>query len=197
MTETKAKFKNIEAKLEKIYKVITSEEFLKGKGLGNEVNYYIFDYPPESELLVRKYVNNVLLKKIKNSHQDISPIIIDLYDILIEILNFKKVLKPAIDMEKKTGEEGLLKAIKPILKPENFTALIKDKTKDSNLLLLTGVGKIWPLVRSHVILNNLHTVINNMPVILFFPGIYNKLELQLFGKFKGDNYYRAFKLVDD
>ena len=197
MNETKSKFKNIEAKLEKIYKVITSEEFLKGKGLGNEVNFYIFDYPPDSELLVRKYVNNILIKKIKNSNLDIKPIIIDLYDILIEVLDSKKVLKPAIDMEKKTGEEGILKAIKPILKPENFTALIKDKTKDSNLLLLTGVGKIWPLVRSHVILNNLHTVINNMPVILFFPGIYNKLELQLFGKFKGDNYYRAFKLVDD
>ena len=100
-------------------------------------------------------------------------------------------------MEKKTGEEGLLKAIKPILKPDNFTALIKDKTKESKLLLLTGVGKIWPLVRSHVILNNLHTVLKDMPVILFFPGIYNKLELKLFGKFKDDNYYRAFKLVDD
>ncbi|MHB8277751.1 MAG: DUF1788 domain-containing protein [Candidatus Humimicrobiaceae bacterium] len=197
MSEIIIKPKSIEAKLEKIYKVITSEEFLKGKGLGNEVNYYIFDYPPESELLVRKYLNNILIKKIKNSHQDINLIIIDLYDILIEILESKKVLKPAIDMEKKTGEKGLLKAIKPILKPENFAALIKDKTKDSNLLLLTGVGKIWPLVRSHVILNNLNVVLNNMPVILFFPGIYNKLELQLFSKFKDDNYYRAFVLVDD
>ena len=197
MSEIIIKPKSIEAKLEKIYKVVTSEEFLKGKGLGNEVNYYIFDYPPESELLVRKYLNNILIKKIKNACKDINPIIIDLYDVLIEILDSKKILKPAIDMEKKTGEEGLLRAIKPILKPENFTSLIKDKAKDSNLLLLTGVGKIWPLVRSHVILNNLNTVLNNMPVILFFPGIYNKLELQLFGKFKNDNYYRAFKLVDD
>ena len=197
MSEIINKPKSIEAKLEKIYKVITSEEFLKGKGLGNEVNYYIFDYPPESELLVRKYLNNILIKKIKNSRQDINPIIVDLYDVLIEILDSKKVFKPAIDMEKKTGEEGLLRAIKPILKPENFTSLIKDKAKDSNLLLLTGVGKIWPLVRSHVILNNLNTVLNNIPAILFFPGIYNKLELQLFSKFKDDNYYRAFKLVDD
>ncbi len=195
MSENKSK--NIEANLEKIYKVVTTEKFLKGKGLGNEVNYYIFDYPPESELLVRKYVNNILIKKIKNSNLGINPIIIDLYDILIEILESKKVLKAAIDMEKKTGEEGLLKAIKPILKPEKFANLIEDKIKDINLLLLMGVGKIWPLVRSHVILNNLHNVLTEIPVILFFPGVYNKLELQLFGKFKDDNYYRAFKLIDN
>ena len=197
MKMSENKFKNIEANLEKIYKVVTTEKFLKGKGLGNEVNYYIFDYPPESELLVRKYVNNILIKKIKNSNLGINPIIIDLYDILIEILESKKVLKAAIDMEKKTGEEGLLKAIKPILKPENFATLIEDKIKDINLLLLIGVGKIWPLVRSHVILNNLYNVLTEIPVILFFPGVYNKLELQLFGKFKDDNYYRAFKLIDN
>ena len=197
MSEIINKPKSIEAKLEKIYKVVTSEKFLKGKGLGNEVNYYIFDYPPESELLVRKFINNILLKKIKNSRQDINPMIIDLYDILIEILNSKRILKSAFEMEKKTGEKGLKKAIIPMLKPENFATLIKDKTKDCNLLLLMGVGKLWPLIRSHVILNNLHLELSSMPVILFFPGIYNKLELQLFSIFKDDNYYRAFPLVDD
>ena len=105
----------IEAKLEKIYEVITSKKFLKGKGLGNEVNYYIFDYPPESEILVRKYINNILIKKIKNFNEDISPRVIDLYDILIEILESKNILKPAFNMEKRNGEEALLKAIKPIL----------------------------------------------------------------------------------
>ena len=195
MTEINAK--NIEARLEKIYKAITSEEFLKGKGLGNELNYYISDYPPQSELLVRRFTDNILIKKLKASNKGINPAVIDLYDILIEILESKKVLKAAIDMEKKSGQEGLLKAIKPILKPENFTTLMKGKIKDCNLIILTGVGKLWPFVRSHVILNNLHVVLSDIPVILFFPGTYNKLELRLFGKLKDDNYYRAFKLVDD
>ena len=186
----------IEAKLEKIYEVVTSKKFLKGKGLGNDVNYYIFDYPPESEILIRKYINNILIKKIKNFNEDISPRVIDLYDILIEILESKSILKPAFNMEKKNGEEALLKAIKPILKPDNFILLIENKTKNSDLIFLTGIGKIWPFVRSHVILNNLNNVLNKAPVILFFPDIYNRLELQLFGKFKDDNYYRAFKLVD-
>lgn len=194
---TEINTKNIEARLEKIYKAITSEEFLKGRGLGNELNYYIFDYPPQSELLVRRFTDNILVKKLRASNKGINPAVIDLYDILIEIMEYKKVLGAAIEMEKKSGQEGLLKAIKPIFKPENFTILIKDKIKDCNLVILTGVGKLWPFVRSHVILNNLHTVLSDMPVILFFPGIYNKLELRLFGKLKDDNYYRAFKLVDD
>ena len=195
MTEIDAK--NIEARLEKIYKAITSEEFLKGKGLGNELNYYIFDYPPQSELLVRRFTDNILVKKLKASNKGINPAVIDLYDVLIEIMESKKVLSAAIEMERKSGQEGLLKAVKPIFKPVNFTALIKDKIKDCNLVILTGVGKLWPFVRSHVILNNLHTVLSDIPVILFFPGVYNKLELRLFGKLKDDNYYRAFKLVDD
>jgi len=191
------KTKNIEARLEKIYKIITSEEFLKGKGLGNELNYYIFDYPPQSEILVRRFIDNILVKKLKASNKGINPVVIDLYDILIGILESKKVFKPAIEMEKKSGKNGLMRAIKPILKPENFTIFIKERIKESNLVILTGVGKLWPIVRSHEILNNLHTVLSDIPVILFFPGIYNKLELQLFGKLKDDNYYRAFKLVDD
>jgi len=195
MTEIDAK--NIEARLEKIYKAITSEEFLKGKGLGNELNYYIFDYPPQSELLVRRFTDNILVKKLKASNKGINPAVIDLYDVLIEIMESKKVLSAAIEMERKSGQEGLLKAVKPIFKPVNFTALIKDKIKDCNLVILTGVGKLWPFVPSHVILNNLHTVLSDIPVILFFPGVYNKLELRLFGKLKDDNYYRAFKLVDD
>jgi len=51
-------------------------------------------------------------------------------------------------------------------------------------------------VRSHNILNNLQEVIDKKPVIMFFPGKYDGQSLQLFNKFKDDNYYRAFRLVD-
>ena len=197
MSEKSIHSKNIEARLEKIFSTISTDEFLNGKGLGNDVNYFIFDYPPEHELLVRKYIDNILVKKINNFCPNVDLAVIDLYDILIEILESKNVFKSAIELEKKKGEKELLKAIKPILKPENFINSIKSKTADSNLLIIQGVGKIWPIIRSHVILNNLHLALGNIPVILFFPGNYNKHELQLFGLIKHDNYYRAFKLVDN
>ena len=69
-----------------------------------------------------------------------------------------------------------------------------------NLVLITGVGKSYPLVRSHTILNNLHSLLDKVPVIMFYPGMYDQKELSLFNgsKFDGlkdDNYYRAFRLV--
>ena len=65
------------------------------------------------------------------------------------------------------------------------------------MVFLTGVGKIYPILRSHKILNNLHQVVDNVPVVMFYPGKYDGQELILFGdkEAKDDNYYRAFQLV--
>ena len=78
--------------------------------------------------------------------------------------------------------------------------LIKNKMDNHNLVLITGVGKSYPLVRSHTILNNLHSLLDKVPVIMFYSGMYDQKELSLFNgsKFDGlkdDNYYRAFRLV--
>ena len=35
---------------------ITSDEFLAGKGLGNEIAFFIFDYPAEDELRIREHI---------------------------------------------------------------------------------------------------------------------------------------------
>jgi len=59
---------------------------------------------------------------------------------------------------------------------------------------LTGIGLVFPYIRSHTILNNLQSVIKKTPVVIFFPGVYDGNSLNLFGKLKDDNYYRAFLL---
>ena len=78
--------------------------------------------------------------------------------------------------------------------------MIKKELGDSNLVILSGVGKVYPLVRSHNVLNNLHAVLDKIPVIMFYPGTYDQKELRLFkgsnfDGLKDDNYYRAFRLV--
>ena len=50
-------------------------------------------------------------------------------------------------------------------------------------------------MRSHNILNNLHHVFDQVPVVMFFPGSYDGQTLRLFDRFTDDNYYRAFQLV--
>ena len=73
---------------------------------------------------------------------------------------------------------------------------IRERTPERAVVFLTGIGKCYPIIRSHTVLNNLHQVIDYVPVVMFYPGRYNGQELILFGEIKDDNYYRAFKLVD-
>ncbi len=47
---------------------------------------------------------------------------------------------------------------------------------------------------SHTILNNLQALVKEIPLVMFFPGNYNNFSLNLFGRLKDDNYYRAFNL---
>ena len=73
---------------------------------------------------------------------------------------------------------------------------IKDRVNGRDIVFLTGIGKVWPIIRSHTILNSLHSIIEDVPLVMFFPGEYDGLELKLFSEIKDDNYYRAFQLVE-
>ena len=57
----------LEERLDKAEAMIKKPSFRKNKGLGNEVGYYIFDYPPEQELLVRERVEYI---RKKNEQSD-------------------------------------------------------------------------------------------------------------------------------
>ncbi len=62
---------DLNERLNKILPRITSDEFLSGSGIGNEIAFYIFDYAPEDELKVRDYrlhqMNQWLLKRRHHS----------------------------------------------------------------------------------------------------------------------------------
>ena len=47
-------------RLDKILGRVTADDFLHGKGLGNEIPFYAFDYPPERELEVRDHITFLL-----------------------------------------------------------------------------------------------------------------------------------------
>ncbi|EHO19073.1 hypothetical protein HMPREF9466_01865 [Fusobacterium necrophorum subsp. funduliforme 1_1_36S] len=70
---------------------------------------------------------------------------------------------------------------------------ISQKSKGKNFMILTGVGKVFPIVRTHTILNNLQNILEDTKVLLFFPGEYTSTDLRLFG-FEDNNYYRAFRI---
>ncbi len=190
-----SKMTNINARLDQIIPKIKEEKFIEGRGLGNEISFYIFDYDPKYELVVRDYIKHIK-KEFDYAGTNRKIIEFDLYKMLIEITKEKRIFERIFEMEEKKGQEALFKAMTTFAKPEVFLKKIAEVIDDHNVVLLTGIGKVYPFVRSHNILNNLQEVLDKIPVIMFFPGEYDGQSLQLFNKFKDDNYYRAFRLVD-
>ena len=187
-----------EKDLGKIESEIGKTSFLNGKGLGNEVSYYVFDYDPKDEILVREYIDK-LVKKDKEFGDGYKLKVYDVYDLMIELLESEGYLEDCFEMEKNDGMNYLVESVNDLLRMNDdsnyFTEYIEENTPEKAIVFLTGVGKIFPFVRSHKILNNLHQIFDRSPVVMFYPGKYDGHSLELFGEFKDDNYYRAFPLI--
>lgn len=181
-------------RLEQIIPRIQSESFIKNKGLGNEIGFYIFDYDPADEMLVRDYIKHI---KSKFNYEGSNRRIIeyDLYEILLEITREKKIFDQILIMEEKRGQAALAEAIMQAAGYQDYIDKMTFEHKPGDVLFLTGVGKVYPFMRCHNILNNLHHVFDQLPVVLFFPGSYDGQSLKLFNRFQDENYYRAFQLI--
>lgn len=189
----------INERLDQILPKITNPSFRENRGLGNEVGYHIFDYEPKYEMLVRdhiKFLKNEVNQQLSNQRI----IEFDLYEMVLEILDDKGYLEKNFTMEQRKGSEFVLNATKKSLRltldNDLMIKYISDRVQDNDIIFITGVGKAFPIIRSHVILNNLFKAVRQIPVVMFFPGRYDGQELILFGEIKDDNYYRAFQLVD-
>ena len=190
---------NIDEKISKLEPKIKEPSFLENKGLSNEVGYYIFDYNPKYELKVRDEVLRLKNKYTSDSNYSFSIVEFDLYEIIINILKEKGYLEKVFKFEEKKGIKFTTKAIINLLKLNSDKNLIVnyivDRTPDGCVVFLTGVGKAYPILRSHNVLNNLHQKLDEVPVVMFFPGKYSGTDLVLFNTVEGSNYYRAFPLI--
>lgn len=193
--------KTIHERLDILEAKMRSEHFRENKGLGNEIGYYVFDYEPEDELVVRQRIDELSSTdtEMKFGYE---LIVYDLYELMIQLLKEEDAFDELLVLEEEEGSEYIYDAISDILKFDEPDSLMvnyiadKQHTPDDAVVLLTGVGKCFPIIRSHKILNNLHQVMDHCPVIMFFPGRYDWNQLRIFGDLKDDNYYRAFPIVE-
>lgn len=185
-------------RLDKIWDRISDQDFLANRGVANEVRYYVFDYEPCDELIIRDKIK--ALKKQNNPDADGFQIIeFDLYEMVISILEERGYIDKCVKFEEQKGMEYLYTAVTKMLRLTNDDNLIVNRvlenTPENAVVFLTGVGKVFPFVRSHNVLNNLHQVLDSVPVVMFYPGTWNGQSLSLFGTITDGNYYRAFPLI--
>ena len=189
---------DLSERLDKMEIAIKRPSFRQSLGRANEVNYWIFDYPPERELEVRERIA-YMKRKNRTEIDGFELVVYDLYDMIIDFLESKNFLEKCFEFEKKRGLERITKAVTNSMKINEDDSLIvqyiKEHTPKEAVVFLIGIGKCYPILRSHKVLNNLHQAFVRVPVVMFFPGTYNEQELILFNEIKDDNYYRAFRLV--
>ena len=185
----------IHQRLDALLPKLQDNRFLSNRGIGNEIGFYIFDYDPEYEPLVQQRVEK-LISQLTSPPNELGVIEINLYKSILDILESRRLLQKAFELEATKGSANLAKTIAPLVRAEQVIEYIKKKLQgDEQLIFMTGVGASYPILRSHAILNNLHPVLDKIPLVMFFPGSYDGNELRLFNTFKDDNYYRAFPLV--
>jgi len=183
-------------RLNRILPKLISDELLSGSGLGNEIGFYVFDYSAEDELRVREHIQ-FLLDHLPKSKPGLRVKHVNLFDLVIDPLKSRNLLDRAIQMQRTQGDKTVFKALRAPLHESRLAQVFADAAQPSqhDLVLVSGVGSVWPLLRSHALLNNLHPVMGNTPLVMFYPGKYDQLTVQLFGIVESRNYYRAFKLV--
>ena len=185
-------------RLDAIWNRISSREFLENKGVANEVRYYVFDYEACDELIMRQKIKDLLARN--NPETDGFQIVeYDIYKLILSILEERGYVDKCIRFAKEKGREYLYNAISKLLRLTTDNNLIVNRimenTPENSVVFLTGIGKVYPFVRAHNVLNNLHQVFDKVPVIMFYPGNWNGQSLSLFGTISDGNYYRAFPLI--
>lgn len=190
---------SFEERLNQILPKISSDEFLHSKGLGNEIGFWIFDYPPEREMEMRDFLTRTVLTSLNKSQPPIRAGVINLFDLVIQLLQERQLLDKAIDMQRTKGDEAVMAALRPVLKEDKLAQKVVSLVDLDNIdvLILCGVGSAYPMLRTHTLLSALHPLMGRTPLLMFYPGRYDGYSLRLFNKLSEDHYYRAFRLIPE
>lgn len=186
---------------EHLFKVVTSQRFLTKKGLGNEVPFFICPYPAEEGLTMNEDRAD-LVTRIR--HAGVGVLDLSLYDLSITILEERGILDQILDIEPDTEKDELRELLQSVLDPQaNLIPKIGEAIEATphDVIFLSGVGEVYPYIRSHNVLNNLQSTAKDKPTVLFFPGSYTHAlatgaSLDLFGRLHDDKYYRAFNILN-
>ena len=185
---------NLNKKFDHLFKVISKQGFLNKESLGGEIPFFISAYNAKQEIQVRESIG---LLKNKLSNHGIEVLEINLFELSCELLESNGGLERMYMVERAKGSQKFLRALQSALNiHEVLLPKIREIIESSNsqVYFLTGIGLVFPFIRSHNILNNLQSVAKESPTVAFFPGDYNGHTLHLFGLLKDDNYYRAFNI---
>lgn len=203
MTSDRAAAMTLSQRFEHAYRVMSSPSFLGMEGLGNEVPYFILPYSPADEPRVGNERRR-LVTKLRT--RGVTVCEVDLWSLATKLWQdtgvWEQMLTSEASLPKVTFGEAVGNAVSPgsYLSPRIASAVAEQDPRPQ-VVLLSNVGRLFPIVRSHTILNTLQPLLSDIPLVLAFPGSYRQSPTQgsslvLFDRLTDDDYYRAFDLLE-
>lgn len=212
--------RDIDADFAHLYEIMESRSFRTNSGLAGEQPYYIYDYPPAQELEVAEHIKQLVSRLQTMTPKfdgDFAPkvLTLDLYDIALEILEKRGILDRILDREgkhhKKVSSNAHVDKFLSLLDnvlgadADHLPDAIRDHYEQAkaeggaDIVFITGIGKVYPYIRAHTLLNALQGRIDDHPLVMFYPGRYTRSAvsgsvMSLFNCLPEDNYYRAQNL---
>ncbi len=183
---------NIKERLDNLRALVQEKDFLEGKGLSNEVNIRIFCYDPKEEMVVQNFVERMMQDRSMKCHL----IEYNLYQVLLSICEDKRIVDKISALEEKKGKDFLKNQLSGMANNKAFVAKMQYAPHErGDVILVTGVGDVFPFLRVHDLLNAMQPEFTDVPILVLYPGVYDGRDLQLFGKLSKNSYYRAFNEV--
>lgn len=186
---------------EHLFSVLSGSRFLRMEGLSNEVPFFIYPYDAEDALAV---IDSKKRIKRRLANKGIVVREVNLYDLTVEILKDRGDWNEILEVEPQLDKSEFTEMLQSMLNPQQHLApAIREKIADGgfDIVFLTGIGEVFPYIRSHNVLNNLQSVVSGKPMLMFFPGRYEQSNtlgssLVLFGRLMDDQYYRAKNILE-
>jgi hypothetical protein len=186
-------------RFEHLLKLMSGKRFLNREGLGNEVPFFICPFDPTE---TQEMIQLVKTLKSRLASTGIQVLEINLYDLVVELLQETGDWDALLEVEADTPKDAIKEQLQSLLEPQSHlipAIARKMAVQEFQILFLTGVGEVFPYIRSHTVLNNLQSTAKDHPTVLFFPGTYTfsperGSSLDLFGRLHDDRYYRAFNI---
>jgi hypothetical protein len=191
-------------RFEHAYRVVSSPGFLAMEGLGNEVPYFILPYPPDDEPRVgverRRLINRL------RTTAGVAVCDIDLWAVASDLWRETGKWEQMLAMEPSLSKSIFGEAVGNVISPGShlsprIASIVAEQDPQPKVVILANVGRLFPMVRSHAILNTLQPLFSDIPLVLVFPGSYRQSSTQgsslvLFDQLTDDDYYRAFDLLE-
>lgn len=185
-----------------VYNVLRSERFLRMEGLSKEVPFFLYHFPPAWAVEVEALRDRVTTRL--RTDDGLRVVDVNLYDLAVRLLHERSVWDRVLALEPEMDKAEFRETLQGMLDPHDHLApAIRARldAESSDIVFLTGLGEVFPFIRTHTVLENLQSVVTGRPMLAWFPGTYEFTQahghqLRALNLTASDSYYRAKDILE-